>query len=81
MKILALVIAIGLATTASVATAASPERGQRFDKLDTNADGKLSRAEVAADPEIAQRFAQLDVNKDGFVNRDELASKRRSMCG
>ena len=81
MKIFALVVAIWLAATASIATAASPEYGQRFGKLDTNGDGRLSREEAAAYPEIAQRFDQMDANKDGFLSRDELGSKRRSMCG
>lgn len=81
MKGLAFVVAIWLGTTASIASAASSDRAQRFDRLDSNADGRLSREEVAAHPEIAQRFDQLDANKDGFLSRDELASKRRSLCG
>lgn len=81
MKKIALGVAIWLVTTASIATAASPEYGRRFDRLDTNGDGRLSREEAAAYPEIAQRFNQIDANKDGFLSRDELGSKRRSMCG
>lgn len=81
MKKIALVVAIWLAAMTSIATAASPEHGQRFEKLDTNSDGRLSRKEAAAYPELAQRFEQIDANKDGFLSRDELVSKRRSMCG
>ena len=80
MKGLAFVIAVGLGTTAAIASAASSDRTPRFDKLDSNADGRLSREEAVAHPAIAQRFQQLDVNKDGFLSRDELASKRRSFC-
>ena len=80
MKGLAFVVAIGLGTTAAVASAASSDRAPRFDRLDSNADGKLSREEVAAHSVTGQRFQQLDVNKDGFLSRDELASKRRSFC-
>ena len=80
MKRTALVVAIWLAS-ASIATAASPEYRQRFDKLDTNGDGRLSREEAAAYTEIAQRFDQIDANKDGFLSRDELGSNRRGMCG
>ena len=80
MKRLAFVIAVGLASMAAGASAASPDGAPRFDKLDSNADGRLSREEAAAHSAIAQRFAQLDVNKDGFLSRDELASKRRGFC-
>lgn len=80
MKSLALVVAVCLSLTASIA-AAAPDSAQRFDQLDTNSDGKLSREEVAADPAMAQRFEQMDINKDGFLSRDELGSKRRSVCG
>ena len=81
MRRLALVVAVWLGMTASIGNAASPEPGQRFEKLDTNADGRLSRQEAAAYPEIAQRFGQMDANKDGFLSRDELASKHRGICG
>jgi Ca2+-binding EF-hand superfamily protein len=80
MKGLAFVVAVGLATTAAIASATSSDRAPRFDRLDSNADGKLSRDEAAAHSITAQRFQQLDVNKDGFLSRDELASKRRSFC-
>ena len=80
MKRLALVAAFSLATTAAVAGATSSERAPRFDRLDGNADGKLSRAEASARPELAQKFEQLDANKDGFLSRDELTAKRRSFC-
>ena len=47
MKRLALLAAFCLATTAAVAGATSSERAPRFDRLDGNADGKLSRAEAS----------------------------------
>ncbi len=80
MKSFAFVVAACLGLTASIA-AAAPDSAQRFDQLDTNSDGKLSREELAADPALTQRFEQMDVNKDGFVSRDELVAKRRSICG
>jgi hypothetical protein len=79
MKGLALIAAFWLCTTA-VASAGSSDRAPRFDRLDSNADGRLSRAETVAHSELAQKFEQLDVNKDGFLSRDELTAKRRSLC-
>ena len=80
MKGLAFAAAIWLGSMAAIASAASPDRAPRFDRLDSNADGKLSRAEAAAYPELAQKFEQLDANKDGLLSRDELTAKRRSFC-
>ena len=80
MKRLAFVIAVALASMAASARATSSDRAPRFDRLDSNADGRLSREEAAAHSAVAQRFEQLDVNKDGFLSRNELAPKRRSMC-
>ena len=80
MKKLALVAAICLATTAAVAGGASSDRAAHFDRLDANADGKLSRAEAAGHSELAQKFERLDSNKDGFLTRGELTAQRRSFC-
>jgi Ca2+-binding EF-hand superfamily protein len=72
-----------------------PRRGERGDrkhggrgdgardamaKLDTDKDGRISRAESAAgEGKFATRFDQMDVNKDGYVDRadHELRSKQR----
>ena len=80
MKGLAFLVAIAISTTAAVASAASSDRAPRFETLDSNADGRLSREEAAAHSVTGQRFHQLDANKDGFLSRDELAPKRRSFC-
>jgi Ca2+-binding EF-hand superfamily protein len=45
----------------------------RFKKLDTNGDGKISRAEAqAGSPRLAARFDDIDTNKDGFITPDEM---------
>ncbi len=45
---------------------------RRFQRLDTNHDGKLSKAEFAAPGE--KIFARLDRNHDGVLTKDELTS-------
>ena len=47
-------------------------RQQFFDKIDTNHDGIISRAEYQA--WVDSRFAKLDSNGDGVVNADEVAT-------
>ena len=53
-------------------------KAQPFADLDTDKDGRISKAEAVAKPEFAERFAQMDANKDGFVDRAdrELAVKQ-----
>ena len=50
-------------------------------KLDTDKDGRISRAESAAgQAKSAERFDQMDVNKDGYIDRAdrELRAKQRT---
>jgi Ca2+-binding EF-hand superfamily protein len=60
------------ATAPAPATNHAEWRQQFFDKIDTNHDGTISRAEYQA--WIDGRFAKLDANGDGVVNADEVAS-------
>jgi EF hand domain-containing protein len=77
-------LAAGAASAATPATGTTPAtapapgsrhaewRQQFFDKIDTNHDGTISRAEYQA--WIDSRFAKLDSNGDGTVDADEVAS-------
>src|SRR5450756_1013318 len=59
--------------TAAPATTQRAARQQRFfDKLDTNHDGVVSRAEYQA--WVDGRFAKLDSNGDGVVDANEIAA-------
>lgn len=49
---------------------------RKFERLDTNHDGKLTLAEFAA-PEL-KTFARTDKNNDGVVTRDEIEAARQS---
>ena len=68
------------APAAGTAPAPSPAPGSRhaewrqqfFDKVDTNHDGTISRAEYQA--WIDNRFAKLDSNGDGTVDANEVAT-------
>ncbi|WP_017912413.1 EF-hand domain-containing protein [Xanthomonas sp. SHU 166] len=46
--------------------------GAMMAKLDTNKDGRISRAEAQADPKLAARFDKMDVNKDGYIDRADF---------
>lgn len=55
------------------------EAKRRFDQLDANQDGVLSRAEVSRDAGLAARFDELDRNRDGKLDFDEMKWELRSM--
>ena len=46
----------------------------RINKLDTNQDGMISRAEAAGNPKLVKAFNRIDVNKDELLSRDELVA-------
>ncbi len=57
--------------------------GRGMMKLDTDKDGRVSKAEAAADPKFAERFAQMDANGDGYVDRADFEARmerNRSEC-
>ncbi|MCY2976101.1 MAG: HlyD family efflux transporter periplasmic adaptor subunit [Planctomycetota bacterium] len=45
-----------------------------FQRLDTNADGKISLEEAASDERTASRFSETDKNGDGLLDRGEMTS-------
>lgn len=58
-------------------------RGHDMMKLDTDKDGRISKAEAAAEPKFAERFAKMDVNKDGYADRADFQARmeqRRGEC-
>lgn len=54
----------------------TPEQRQamqaRWDALDRDRDGYLSRAEAAGTPALSDRFEQLDANRDARLSQQEL---------
>lgn len=47
---------------------------QVFAKLDSDHDGRISRAEAAKGPKLAKTFDRVDADRDGFVSRAELST-------
>lgn len=47
-------------------------------KLDTDRDGRISRAEAATHPKLADRFDRIDSNGDGYLSKDELMAAREA---
>lgn len=70
-------LAAGLLSSAAVAGdhGGRGGHGERFRAMDTNGDGKVTRAEAEASAK--SRFDEMDANKDGKLTGDELPGKGR----
>lgn len=77
-----IVLAAGAAWAALAAPAVPAASGEaksraaekadaRFDELDRDHDGFLTREEAAEAPELDTRFSELDVDNDGKLSREE----------
>jgi hypothetical protein len=66
----------GAGSTPATNAGPSEWRRQFFDRIDTNHDGTISRAEYQAF--VDSRFARLDANGDGTVNADEVATSPKA---
>lgn len=81
-KLVALVGLIALFFVAGMACAqgAGPHSGcqQRFDSMDTDHDGKLTKTEFMAAPhhrgDAEQMFNAMDASKQGFLTKDQFCS-------
>ena len=45
-----------------------------FAKLDTDKDGRISRAEAEKGPKLSKSFDKVDTDHDGFVSRAEMSA-------
>ena len=100
MKHLKLVVLVGLVTVFFVAGMAFAQGGgqgkgaqgaprmgcqDRFDSLDTNKDGQVTKDEFLAAPHYRgnaeQMFKTMDVNGDGSLTKDEFCSGKGKGMG
>ncbi|MBV9191593.1 MAG: hypothetical protein JO292_12145 [Betaproteobacteria bacterium] len=65
-------------------TAGATSNRGRFEALDQNHDGFISRDEAKDAPELNTRFSELDANNDGKLSREEynaMHAKTRGASG
>ena len=78
------VSAVAQAQTSVVSDKAADATSTRFDQLDRNRDGFLSRDEANGAEELNTRFSELDRNNDNKLSRDEyevLKAERSAASG
>jgi Ca2+-binding EF-hand superfamily protein len=50
------------------------QQGATFESLDTNSDGRISKAEAAVNANVTAQFASYDKNGNGFIEREEVGA-------
>jgi Ca2+-binding EF-hand superfamily protein len=75
----AIVALIPLAGTALANEGSMDKAGAGFDTLDTNRDGRISKAEAAADATIV--WSTADANGDGYLDKSEFKKAMKSKSG
>jgi Ca2+-binding EF-hand superfamily protein len=70
---------IPLAGTALAGDKDKAHAGATFDTLDTDRDGRISKAEAAADMNIV--FSTADANADGYLDNSEFKKARKAGNG
>lgn len=80
-KVLLSTIILGTIALSGVAIAEHHDGGKKggkhFEKIDTNADGKISLDEHLAS--ARERFSKMDQDSDGFVTKDEARALKKKM--
>ena len=69
MKIILVILTVLLATSFS---AVALDVKQRFDHLDSNKDGYLTKNELDAQPQLLKQFQRWDSNQDNKVSLIEF---------
>lgn len=72
----ALIVVSSALVSAANAAPRADELKAKMQKIDTDGDGKFSRAETAKYKGIAKDFDKIDTNKDGYLTRDEMKAQR-----
>jgi len=71
--------ALSIAATAAIADNHGGEghKGKMMEKVDTDGDGKISKAEFMAKHE--SKFMKMDVDGDGFISKEEMKEAKGKM--
>lgn len=75
----AAISALSIGSTAAIAGhhEGGEHKGKMMERVDTDGDGKISKAEFMAKHE--SKFMKMDVNGDGFLSKDEMKEAKSKM--
>lgn len=82
-KITATAVAVAMALSAGIALADKTEGDweQKFNTMDTDTDGRISREEFTTAGKEANEFDRIDANRDGYVSKDEKKNYKEEKQG
>ncbi len=73
-------LALAAGATGAAETPAGPPPEERWNALDTDGNGSLSRAEAQAGaPGLGRNFERFDTDADGQLSREEVRAQRAQM--
>ena len=73
-------LSLAAGTAGAADTPAGPPPDARWNALDTDGDGRVSRAEAEAGaPGMARNFERLDTDADGQLTREEIRAQQAQM--
>jgi Ca2+-binding EF-hand superfamily protein len=83
MKALLGVLAVALFTTTAVADDESGQKDKqksamKFNKMDRDQDGRLSKEEAKTESTLSAQFAAVDQDSDGYVSESEYTAMART---
>ena len=76
----AMAAVLGLSATAAMAEhheGGAHDKGKMMERIDTDGDGVVSKAEFMAKHE--EKFTKMDKNSDGNLSKEEMESAREAM--
>ena len=54
------------------------QKGATFESLDTDGDGRISKAEAAANQNVLDQFSRYDKDGNGYIERAEVTNTNKS---
>lgn len=72
--------ALSIGATAAIADdhhGGHGHKGKMMERVDTNGDGQISKAEFMAKHE--GKFVKMDANSDGFISKEEMKDAKGKM--
>ncbi|WP_141735246.1 EF-hand domain-containing protein [Oligoflexus tunisiensis] len=77
MKTRTMILTVAMCCSSSMVLAnEGNNKAEKFQELDADQDGRLSRDEAQKSPRMAEKFDRMDADQDGFVTLEEKSAAK-----